>query len=113
MGPAAGGGMSGWLMLAMPVLMIVTAIKALAGAARKPSGKTGQIAFALVVLGALAGALVLWSENIVLTLPGGADRVFGGKLAPYLLGDLVIHVALWTAIAWGVIRFARRKGAGE
>lgn len=102
--------MSGWLMLAMPVLMIITAIRALAGAARKPRGKTGQIGFALVFLGSLAGALVLWSENIVLTLPGGADRVFGAELAPYLLGDLMIHAALWTAIALGVVRFARRNG---
>ena len=98
------------LAIAAPVLIVLTAFRALIGAARRPDGKrVRQMGAVAVVLATLVSALALWSEDVVLTLPAGA--LWRGDLLPFLLGDLAILAMVWTLAALMTIRLARRFGA--
>lgn len=103
----AGAAMPGWVMLLLPVMLIFTAGKALVAAARKPGGRVQGAGAMLTVIGAVATALLLWSENIVLTLGGDTSGYFGG-LGRWLLADLVLLGALWGGVAALLVRLARR-----
>lgn len=109
-----GGGvaMPGWVMLAVPVMLMLTAGRALVAAARKPGGTTRSAAIALAGIGTLTTALILWSENIVLSLGGDASAYFGGLL-PWLLGDLILLGVIWAGLAALVVRAARHWRRAE
>lgn len=109
----AGSAMSGFFLIAMPLMMLVTAIKALVSAARKPTGGRTAGPRALVIgLGALSCGVGLWSQNILLSQPFGTEA-YGAELLPWLALDLCLLAIAWALIARVVIHFARRLGPEE
>lgn len=96
-----------WMLLALPLMMIVTTLKALIGAARRPRGHLGLICTGFVFIGSLSSAMLTWSNDFILTLGGFGDH-FGRPLLAYLLGDLLLHGLFWAAVAKLCITLARR-----
>ena len=105
----AGTAMGSLLAIAMPLMMIFTAFRALRSAAQRGRGGVLTPALVLVFLGALSSALALWWEEIILTLPAGSGA-WGGGLLPYLAADLLLWMAVWSAIAWVTVVLSRRGG---
>lgn len=105
-----GAAMPGWVMLLLPVMLIFTAGKAMVTAARKPGARPQGAATVLAGIGAISTALLLWAENIVISLGGDASAYYGGLL-PWLLADILLLGTVWAGIAWLVIQLARRRGA--
>lgn len=101
-----------WMLLALPLMMIVTTLKALIGAARRPKGRFGLIGAAFVVIASLSSAIVLWSNDFILTLGGFGDH-FGRPLILFLLGDLILHGVFWTVVAKLCVMIARRHPLDE
>lgn len=104
-------GMPGWVMLAMPLMLILGVLRALYGAAQRRGKSAGFPAAVAICVGSWVSALSLWSVNYVVTLPGH-DVLRVSRYGAYLLGDLLLWAAVWALIAWGIVRLARARTDG-
>ncbi|MFC0279523.1 hypothetical protein ACFOHK_02350 [Falsigemmobacter intermedius] len=105
----AGSSLGSLLAIAMPLMMILTAFRALIEAARRKGGRVTTPALVLVFLGALSSAMAFWWNDRVLSKPASFDA-WGGGLLPWLALDYLLWLLLWSALAAATIRLARRKG---
>lgn len=99
--------MGALLAIAVPLMMIVTAFRALVAAARRRGGQVLTPALLLVFMGALSSGLVFWWEDVVLTKPA-ASMAYGGELLPFIAADFLLWLVVWSALAIVTVRIARR-----